>query len=139
MIARAFLVPVAAVTIFAGLSVTPLAKIAEAGPPAAAPADVPDQSAKVAASPPARSGAEDENELSRQATDPTAPLMAFSLLGTYTANFHGPDVPGQPDDRWEATFRPVIPFTAFGVSVFAARGPGCPVADPRSCLILLRR
>ena len=58
----------------------------------------------------------EEDELSRQATDPTASLMAFNLIGTYTASFHGPDVPSVADDRWALKFQPVIPFRAFGLS-----------------------
>ena len=54
----------------------------------------------------------DADELSRQATDPTASLMAFNFQGIYN-DFHGPDVPGEPDDRWTLQFRPVIPFTLF--------------------------
>ena len=54
----------------------------------------------------------DANELSRQATDPTASLMALNFQGIYN-DFHGPDVPGEPDDRWTLQFRPVIPFTLF--------------------------
>jgi hypothetical protein len=61
---------------------------------------------------PARSDAAD---LSQQATDPTASLMAFNSSTTYTGGFHN-DPPGQPDDSWELKFQPVIPFTAFGVN-----------------------
>lgn len=48
--------------------------------------------------------------LSAKATDPTASLMAFNLLGTYTGGYHG-DAPGLPDEASSLTFRPVIPFT----------------------------
>jgi hypothetical protein len=47
--------------------------------------------------------------LSSRATDPTASLMAFNFQGIYST-FHGPDVPGERDERWELQFRPVIPF-----------------------------
>jgi len=48
-------------------------------------------------------------DLSSQASDPTASLMAFNFLGTYTASFHG-DGEGLPDDSLSFTFRPAIPF-----------------------------
>ena len=51
--------------------------------------------------------------LSAAATDPTASLMSFNLIGDYTGAFHGPDN-GQSDDAFDLTFRPVIPFKAFG-------------------------
>jgi hypothetical protein len=57
---------------------------------------------------------ESADELSRQATDPTASLMSFGLIGGYTGGFHG-DLPGD-DDRTEIKFQPVIPFRAFGTS-----------------------
>ncbi len=57
---------------------------------------------------------EDGQDLSSKATDPTAALMAFNLITNYTGAFHGPDVPGERDDQWEVSFRPAIPFKAFG-------------------------
>ncbi len=63
----------------------------------------------------AQESAIDADALSREATDPTASLMAFNFLADYTASFHGPDVPGEPDDRTTLTFRPVIPYDLFGV------------------------
>lgn len=74
--------------------------------------------ALVAAAAPAeaQNGTTDADELSSQATDPTASLMAFNLVTKYVTGFHGPDVAGQPDDRTEISFRPVIPFRAFDLS-----------------------
>ena len=61
--------------------------------------------------------------LSSKATDPTASLMAFNFKGLWS-NFHGPDVPGQQDDRWEFQFQPVIPFEALGrPNIFRATIP----------------
>ncbi len=57
----------------------------------------------------------DADALSREATDPTASLMSFNLLGDYVSSFHGPSVPGEPDNRTTLTFRPVIPYEAFGI------------------------
>jgi hypothetical protein len=57
--------------------------------------------------------AADNNELSRQATDPTTSLMALNFQSTYTGDFHGAGIPGEADDAWIFQFRPVIPFTAF--------------------------
>jgi hypothetical protein len=57
---------------------------------------------------------EDGQDLSSKATDPTASLMAFNLITNYTGAFHGPDVAGERDDQWEVSFRPAIPFKAFG-------------------------
>lgn len=56
---------------------------------------------------------EHSDELSRQASDPTAALMAFNFITNYTASFHG-DQPTLDDQQWLESFRPVIPFTAFG-------------------------
>jgi hypothetical protein len=58
--------------------------------------------------------AEDNTELSRQATDPTASLMALNFQGIYVGDFYGAGIPGQPDDRFTFQFRPVIPFTFLG-------------------------
>ncbi len=55
------------------------------------------------------SSANSADELSSRATDPTASLMAFNILGTYTGGFHG-EGRGLPDDAWSFTFRPAIPF-----------------------------
>lgn len=49
-------------------------------------------------------------DLSSQASDPTASLMAFNFQGIYTDGFHGPSN-GLPDDQLTFQFRPVIPFT----------------------------
>jgi hypothetical protein len=57
---------------------------------------------------------ETADELSRQATDPTASLMSFGLIGSYTGDFYGPGT--GDDDRTEIKFQPVIPFQAFGTS-----------------------
>ena len=58
--------------------------------------------------------AESEDELSRQATDPTASLMALNFQSIYVAGFHGADIPGEADDAWVFQFRPVIPFEFLG-------------------------
>ena len=58
--------------------------------------------------------AADNDELSREATDPTASLMALNFQSTYIGGYHGATPPGQPDDAWQVTFRPVLPFEAFG-------------------------
>lgn len=55
---------------------------------------------------------QDADELSRQATDPTASLMSLGLSTTYTGGYHG-NQPDQPDDAWQLKFQPVIPFKAF--------------------------
>lgn len=53
------------------------------------------------------------DELSRQATDPTASLMALNFISDYVGDYHGSS-PGLDDSSWDLSFRPVIPFTAFG-------------------------
>jgi hypothetical protein len=63
-----------------------------------------------AAEQPPSGSAESADALSSQATDPTASLMAFNFKFAY-GDFHGPGVPGQPDDIWIFQFQPVIPFT----------------------------
>ena len=65
----------------------------------------------------------DTDELSRQATDPTASLMAMNLQYLWN-DFHGPDAPGEADDRSVLQFRPVIPFEALGLpNIFRATIP----------------
>ncbi len=54
--------------------------------------------------------AEDNDKLSRQATDPTASLMALNFQSIYTGAFHGTGIPGEEDEQWLFQFRPVIPF-----------------------------
>ena len=41
--------------------------------------------------------------------------MAFNFIGDYTGGFHGPNR-GLDNDAWVISFRPVIPFQAFGAS-----------------------
>jgi hypothetical protein len=62
----------------------------------------------------AQSAESGSDELSRQATDPTASLMSFGFIPSYT-DLHG-DIPGEPDHAWEFKFQPVIPFQAFGLN-----------------------
>jgi hypothetical protein len=65
----------------------------------------------------------DAQDLSSQATDPTASLMAFNFKGLWS-DFHGPDVPGESTERWQFQFQPVIPFEAFGhPNIFRATIP----------------
>jgi hypothetical protein len=61
---------------------------------------------------PAQESAADD--LARQATDPTSSLMAFNFIADYTGGFHGPGTGG--DDATALSFRPAIPFQAFGTS-----------------------
>jgi hypothetical protein len=58
--------------------------------------------------------AADNVELSRQATDPTASLMALNFQSTYIGGYHGATPAGQADDAFQFAFRPVIPFEVFG-------------------------
>jgi hypothetical protein len=48
----------------------------------------------------------DDNELSRQATDPTTSLMALNFQSIYTGGFHGAGIPGEADDTWIFQLRP---------------------------------
>lgn len=52
------------------------------------------------------------DELARQATDPTSSLMSMNFIADYTGGFYGPDT--GDDDALDLTFRPAIPFMAFG-------------------------
>jgi hypothetical protein len=65
----------------------------------------------VAAGAQAPASAGDANELSRQATDPTASLMAFNFINDFHTSFSGVD-----DKGFEFRFQPVVPFRAFEVS-----------------------
>jgi opacity protein-like surface antigen len=58
--------------------------------------------------------ADDQAELARQATDPTASLMAFNFQGTYVGGYHGSSIPGEADDAFQFAFRPVIPLEFLG-------------------------
>ena len=59
----------------------------------------------------APTGGSDANELSRQATDPTASLMAFNFIGEFMTSYHGLD-----DHGFTFKFQPVVPFQAWHVS-----------------------
>jgi len=64
-----------------------------------------------AQAPPPKSSGGDANELSRQATDPTASLMSFNLISDFQTSYYGLE-----DSGYEFRFQPVIPFRAFGAS-----------------------
>lgn len=63
----------------------------------------------VAAQAPA--GGSDADELSRQATDPTASLMSFNFINEFTTSYYGLD-----DHGFTFKFQPVVPFRAFKTS-----------------------
>ncbi len=56
-------------------------------------------------------GGHDANELSQQATDPTASLMAMNFVNEFDTSFRDLD-----DSGYQFLFRPVIPFRAWGAS-----------------------
>jgi hypothetical protein len=58
-----------------------------------------------------QAGGPDAVELSRQATDPSAPLMSFGFVSDFQTSFHGLD-----DSGFEFRFQPAVPFRAWGVS-----------------------
>ena len=64
-----------------------------------------------AAQAPAPAGAGHADDLSSQATDPTASLMAFNLINGVTTSYHGLD-----DSGYTFKFQPVVPFRAWGVN-----------------------
>jgi hypothetical protein len=80
------------------------------GSQAPAPA-VAGQAPAPAAAAQAPAGGSDANELSRQATDPTASLMAFNFINDIRTSFYGVD-----DNGFEFRFQPVVPFRAWNVS-----------------------
>jgi len=89
-----------------------------------APAVAGQAPAPAAQAPAAKGGGADE--LSRQATDPTASLMAFNLINDFKRSYYGSDATG-----FEFRFQPVIPFKAFGaanilrvVVPYQGSGPG---------------
>jgi hypothetical protein len=55
------------------------------------------------------------DDLSSQATDPTAALMTLGLIGTYTGEYHG-DAPALDEHTSVLKLQPVIPFRAWGAS-----------------------
>lgn len=59
------------------------------------------------------SGRAGKDDLSSQATDPTASLMSLNVIGTYVGGYTD-DGPGLDEHGFELTFRPVIPFRAWG-------------------------
>jgi len=78
------------------------------------------------AAPQAPAGGSDADELSRQATDPTASLMAFNLINDFRTSFYDLD-----DSGFEFRFQPVVPFRAWKTSnilrvvvPYQADGPG---------------
>lgn len=93
---------------------------AVAAQPAGPPAPAPSASKKQALSP------EGEQDLSSQATDPTASLMSFNFINGFTTAYYGID-----DSGYEFKFQPVIPFRAWGannilrvVVPYRVSGPG---------------
>jgi hypothetical protein len=50
------------------------------------------------------SAAEGSNELFRQATDPTASLMALNFQTTWIGGYHGSTPPGEADDALQFTY-----------------------------------
>ena len=69
------------------------------------------QAPATAAAAQAPAGGSDANELSRQATDPTASLMSFNFINDFRTSFYGVD-----DDGFEFRFQPVVPFRAWKTS-----------------------
>lgn len=65
------------------------------------------------AAPEAAAGNSAADELSRQATDPTASLMSLQFIGSYVGGFYG-SAPDLEDDQTEAKLQAAIPFNAFG-------------------------
>ncbi len=89
----------------------------------AAPAPLGAQSASPAQAPQAAPSAQD---LSAQATDPTASLMAFNFLNDFKLSYHDLD-----DSGFEFRLQPVVPFKAWGtnnilrvVVPYQGAGPG---------------
>jgi hypothetical protein len=80
-----------------------------AQPPA--PVVVPSQAPAPAAAAQAPAAGSDADELSRQATDPTASLMAFNFINDVRTSFYGIDGGG-----FEFRFQPVVPFRAWKTS-----------------------
>ncbi len=69
---------------------------------------------------------ESDQDLSSQATDPTASLMAFNFINDFHTSFYGIE-----DSGFELRFQPVIPFRAWGTSnilrvviPYQTNGPG---------------
>lgn len=92
-------------------------------PPASA---VVNQAPAPAAAAQAPAAAGDADELSRQATDPTASLMSFNFINEFATSYYGLD-----DHGFTFKFQPVIPFRAFRTSnilrlvvPFQVDGPG---------------
>jgi hypothetical protein len=101
-------------------SPAPVASGQTPAPAVAGPAPAP------AAAAPAPAGGSDADDLSLQATDPTASLMAFNLINDFKRSYYGSDATG-----FEFRFQPVIPFKAFGaanilrvVVPYQGSGPG---------------
>lgn len=67
--------------------------------------------APMAASAPAQPPAADAQDLSAQATDPTASLMSFNMINSFTTSYHGLD-----DSGYTFKFQPVVPFRVWRAS-----------------------
>ncbi|MEM9799453.1 MAG: hypothetical protein AAGA20_03940 [Planctomycetota bacterium] len=75
----------------------------------------PETTAEIEAKPAAAESSSSVDDLAREATDPTASLLALNFIAAYTGNFYG--VYGGPDDdSTELRFQPVVPFRAFGTN-----------------------
>jgi len=92
------------------LTGTALAQSPPAGGAGSASA-VASQAPAPAAAGQAPAGGSDADELSRQATDPTASLMSFNFISEFTTSYYGLD-----DHGFTFKFQPVVPFRAFKTS-----------------------
>lgn len=71
-----------------------------------------------------QAAAKTQDDLSRQATDPTASLMAINLQTLYVGDYYGPSPEGEPSDQFTFQLRPVIPFEFLGKpNIFRATIP----------------
>jgi hypothetical protein len=55
-------------------------------------------------------------DLAAKATDPTAALMSFGFNANYVGDYYGAAASGQENDSTTLSFRPGIPFKAFGTN-----------------------
>ena len=102
-VARNLALTIRSLALVAFLATPALAQTSATGGSSQAPAPA------AAAQAPAAGG--DADELSRQATDPTASLMAFNFIGDFRTSFYGSD-----DQGFEFRFQPVVPFRAWKTS-----------------------
>lgn len=119
-------VPLAALALATSLAAEPVSAQATTAGPQPAPAATQAAAAAAASPAPAAPPGSSQEELAKQAADPTSPLLAINFRDNWVPSYYQLDDSGN-----QVQFQPVVPFRAWGVSnilratvSYETRGPG---------------